>query len=286
VFVAVQDRELDAALAPLAAARLAPGTPVLQASGSAEPAAFAGLRARGVPCGTFHPLVPLAAPEEAPALLRGAWVGTEGDPAALAAAAELAGRVGAHVLRIPGPERAKYHAAAVFASNFPVVLAAVAERLLTDAGVPMPSAGAAVRHLLSAAAANLARSGDVTAALTGPIVRGDADTVRRHVLALADDAEALTLYRDLARATLGVATPSTTSGHTAAAITRSLDPDAGSSTARRDPLMRARCTALHRRDARHILKSLVELDVRRPTTHLVGGRPPGVPCPNRVCNRC
>ncbi len=204
VLVAVQDRELDAALAALASAPLAPGAVVLQASGSAEPAAVA-LRAAGVPCGTFHPLVPLADPERAPALLRGAWVGVEGDPPALTVARALAERLGAHTLDVPAGERARYHAAAVFASNFPVVLAAVAERLLTEAGVAAREARPAVRHLLSAAAANLARGDDAAAALTGPIARGDATTIGRHLAALATDPEALALYRTLARATLGVA---------------------------------------------------------------------------------
>lgn len=205
VFVAVQDRELDDALAPLAAAELTTGTAVLQASGSIEPAAFAGLRARGIPCGTFHPLVPLAAPERAADLLRGAWIGVDGDGPAVAAARSLAAALGANVLTIPPGERARYHAAAVFASNFPVVLAAVAERLLADAGVPGPAAGAAVRHLLASAATNLAAGDDVAAALTGPIARGDAATVARHLAALATDPEADALYRALGRATLRVA---------------------------------------------------------------------------------
>jgi predicted short-subunit dehydrogenase-like oxidoreductase (DUF2520 family) len=205
VLVAVQDRELDAALAPLATAPLAPGAAVLQASGSAEPEAFAPLRAAGVACGTFHPLVPLAAPEQAPALLRGAWVGTDGDPPAAAAAAALAARLGARTLAIPAGQRARYHAAAVFASNFPVVLAAVAERLLAEAGVDAAEARPAVRHLLSSAAANLAAGDDAALALTGPVARGDAGTVRRHLAALADDAEADALYRALARATLRLA---------------------------------------------------------------------------------
>jgi predicted short-subunit dehydrogenase-like oxidoreductase (DUF2520 family) len=93
----------------------------------------------------------------------------------------------------------------VFASNFPVVLAAVAERLLADAGVDAAEARPAVRHLLSSAAANLALGDDAALALTGPVARGDATTVARHLNALADDGEAETLYRVLARATLRLA---------------------------------------------------------------------------------
>jgi predicted short-subunit dehydrogenase-like oxidoreductase (DUF2520 family) len=209
VLVAVQDRELDAALGSLsdraAAGGLAGDAVVLQASGSAQPSGFDRLRERGVPCGTFHPLVPLADPAHAPALLHGAWVGLDGDGAAEEAGRSLATLVGAHALRIPPGEKGRYHAAAVFASNFPIVLAAIAERLLAGAGVSADEARPAVRHLLSSAAGNLARGDDAALALTGPIVRGDDATVRRHLDALATDVRAGTAYRVLAREALALA---------------------------------------------------------------------------------
>ena len=209
VLVAVQDRALDAALGPLAeraaAGGLADGAVVLQASGSAQPDGFAALRAHGVPCGTFHQLVPLAVPAHAPALLHGAWVGVDGDREAEEAGRALATLVGAHALRIPPGEKGRYHAAAVFASNFPIVLAAIAERLLAGAGVSADEARPAVRHLLSSAAGNLARGDDAALALTGPIVRGDDATVRRHLEALRSDPDADRAYRVLARESLALA---------------------------------------------------------------------------------
>jgi predicted short-subunit dehydrogenase-like oxidoreductase (DUF2520 family) len=203
VLVAVQDRALEAALgeveARAAAGGLASGVAVLQASGSAEPTGFDALRAHGAACGTFHPLVPLAEASQAPALLRGAWIGVDGDPAAEEAGRALATLLGAHTLRIPGGRKGRYHAAAVFASNFPIVLAAIAERLLAHAGVEAAEARPAVRHLLSSAAVNLARGDDAALALTGPIVRGDDATVRRHLAALAGDPGADAVYRAMAR---------------------------------------------------------------------------------------
>lgn len=203
VLVAVQDRALDAALHEVeeraATGGLAPGAAVLQASGSAEPVGFDALRAHGAVCGTFHPLVPLAEARQAPELLRGAWVGIDGDPEAERAGRALADLLGAHTLRIPGGRKGRYHAAAVFASNFPIVLAAIAERLLAHAGVEASEARPAVRHLLSSAAVNLARGDDAALALTGPIVRGDDATVRRHLAALADDPGADAAYHAMAR---------------------------------------------------------------------------------------
>ncbi len=193
VLVTVRDGQLDDALGELAAARLAAGAVVLHASGSAEPRGLEALRALGHPCGTFHPLVPLADPARAASLLRGAWIGTDGDEAAQDAAATLAAALGATVLRIPRGAKARYHAAAVFASNFPTVLAAVASQLLVDGGIDAGDAWGAVRALMRGAVANLDAS-TPSAALTGPIARGDTETVQKHLTALENDPPVRELY--------------------------------------------------------------------------------------------
>ena len=204
VIVAVRDGQLDDALGELAAATLAPGAVVLHASGSAEPRGLELLRAQGDPCGTFHPLVPLADPARAAELLRGAWIGTDGDREAIEAAERLARRLGAHTLRIPAGEKAQYHAAAVFASNFPTVLAAVAAQLLVGVGVGEEDAWGAIGALMRGAVANL--DGATPAqALTGPIARGDVGTVRKHLEALASHPETLALYTALSRVAVELA---------------------------------------------------------------------------------
>ena len=221
VLVAVQDAAIEAALAELlASARLARGAVVLHASGSAEAAeGGAALRAAGHAFGTFHPLVPLSDAARAPAMMRGAWVGVDGDPRAREASAALAASLGARTLEIPAGAKPRYHAAAVFASNFPVVLAAIAARLMSDAGVDAEGARGAVECLLALAAANVAGR-DPAAALTGPVVRGDAVTVRRHLAALAGDDEARAAYVALSRAALGMAALDAAS---AAELRRTLD---------------------------------------------------------------
>jgi predicted short-subunit dehydrogenase-like oxidoreductase (DUF2520 family) len=107
-------------------------------------------------------------------------------------------------LLIPRGEKPRYHAAAVLASNYPVVLAALAERLMRDAGVDGPSARGAVTGLLAGAANNVRgvpADRPLESSLTGPMVRGDLDTVRRHLDAIAADAELAEVYRTLAEAT-------------------------------------------------------------------------------------
>jgi len=205
VLVAVRDEQLVAALAELLAAPLAPGAVVLHASGSLDPrAALDRLRDVGHPAGTFHPLVPLADPDRAPALLRGGWIGVDGDPAAVAVATELAGQLGAHVLAIPAAGRAAYHGAAVIASNFPTVLAALAARLMERSGVEPAAGRDAVHQLMAAAVSNLATA-EPESALVGPVSRGDAETIARHLGALTADPELLAVYVALTRAALPLA---------------------------------------------------------------------------------
>jgi predicted short-subunit dehydrogenase-like oxidoreductase (DUF2520 family) len=204
ILVTVRDAQLEQALAELADASLGASAVVLHASGSADPAGLARLRGAGHPAGTFHPLVPLSDPARAAAVLRGAWIGVDGDPRAVETARRLAAALGAHALHIPAGEKPRYHAAAVFASNFPNVLAALAQQLLRDAGVSAEDGWRAVLTLMAAAVANL-QGHQPWDALTGPIVRGDVGTLRRHLDALAGDPAAMAAYRALSVAALPLA---------------------------------------------------------------------------------
>ena len=222
VLVAVRDDQLEAALGELASAKLAPGAVVLHLSGSRDPHGLGALRALGHPSGTFHPLVPLAHPEVAASVLRGAWIGVDGDALAVAAAERLADALGAHTLRIPPGQKARYHAAAVFASNYPAVLAAMGERLLLESGVEAVAARGATLALLGGAMENLAHAAP-DKSLTGPIRRGDVEAVRAHLAALADDPVALAAYRALARAAVDVMRAGGTMSHRLADVAALLD---------------------------------------------------------------
>ena len=205
VLVTVRDAELDGVLRELhSAAALAKGAVVLHASGTAEPQSLDALRAEGHPGGTFHPLLPLTDPTRATEQLRRAWIGIDGDAGARAASRALAVAIGARVLEIPAGAKASYHAAAVIASNFPVVLLALATRVLAQAGVDEDAARGALTTLMTAAAENVSAVAP-SAALTGPIARGDVETVRAHLAALTDTPEVLEVYRVLSREAIPLA---------------------------------------------------------------------------------
>jgi predicted short-subunit dehydrogenase-like oxidoreductase (DUF2520 family) len=106
--------------------------------------------------------------------------------------------MGGEPVFIAEEHRDLYHAALASGANYLVTLVVQAGDLLRDAGVAQPAR--MLGPLLSAALDNALRLGD--AALTGPVARGDADTVASHVNALRADApEALPAYLALARLT-------------------------------------------------------------------------------------
>ena len=90
------------------------------------------------------------------------------------------------------------------ASNFPVVLASVAGHLLHNVGIPDASAYQAVESLMSGALANMKQMLPDDA-LTGPIVRADAETVGKHLRALHGHEAALEVYRALSAAAVEIA---------------------------------------------------------------------------------
>lgn len=208
VIVCVRDPQLDEALEELIAAskdgRVARDTVILHTSAIAEPAGLRTLTKAGFPGGTFHPLVPFSDPDASAELLRKGWVGIDGENAAKSASRRLAGHIGARTLDIPPGKKPAYHAAAVISSNFPVVLASVAGHLLHDIGVPDASAYQAVESLMNGALTNM-KQALPDDALTGPIVRGDAETVGKHLRGLQNHPAALEVYRALSAAAVEIA---------------------------------------------------------------------------------
>lgn len=162
----------DAAIAEVAAA--------IEPSEAAVVAHLSGsigleVLARHPRAGALHPLVSLPDPERGAARLVGAWFAVAGDPLVQRAAADLGG----HWFEVADQDRAAYHAAAAVASNHLVGLMGQVARIAEGIGVP----GEAYLALAAGSLQNVAAIGPA-AALTGPVARGDWDTVRRHLAAI------------------------------------------------------------------------------------------------------
>jgi predicted short-subunit dehydrogenase-like oxidoreductase (DUF2520 family) len=126
---------------------------------------------------------------------------------ALGVATQLAGELGLRALPLPESARPLPHAACVLASNYVVTLVASAVDLLARAGISRDDAVVALEPLVQQTVANAFREGGELRP-TGPVARGDAGTIVRHLEALAaTDPELGVLYRVLGQATLPLVAP-------------------------------------------------------------------------------
>ncbi|HEX7291123.1 MAG TPA: DUF2520 domain-containing protein [Conexibacter sp.] len=149
---------------------------------------------------SLHPL--MTVPADGPSQLAGASAAIAGStPRARGVAHQLALHLGLTPIDVADDDRAAYHAAASIASNFLITLEAAAERLAADAGVDR----AALVPLVRATVENWASLG-AERALTGPIARGDEETVirQRHAIAMRAP-DLLPLFDALAATTRSLA---------------------------------------------------------------------------------
>src|SRR3954467_2486909 len=131
--------------------------------------------------------------------LRGCVFGLTAGAAERATAEGLVADLGGRAMWVPEEMRTLYHAGLAHGANHLVTLVTEAMEVLAAAGADDPAGP--LRPLLSAALDNALDRGD--AALTGPIVRGDVNTVRAHLADIAAAApQTLASYVALGRATL------------------------------------------------------------------------------------
>jgi predicted short-subunit dehydrogenase-like oxidoreductase (DUF2520 family) len=181
VIVATPDAAIAASAAELAPA-LRPGALVVHLSGASTLHELDGvLLARpDVEVGSLHPLQSLPSADVGQRRLAGAWCAIDGSPRV----EKIALTLGMRPFRLDAADkmRVRYHAAACVASNHLVALLGQVERLAAQAGVPFEAFLPLVRGTVE----NVDELGPA-AALTGPVARGDDETLARHVDALPYD---------------------------------------------------------------------------------------------------
>jgi predicted short-subunit dehydrogenase-like oxidoreductase (DUF2520 family) len=153
----------------------------------------------------MHPLQTFPTAAAAAEKLSGAYVFIEGDEAAAAALDALARAIGGRPVRISAEAKALYHAAACTACNYLTALLDAARQMGRLAGIDEPDFLQAVRPLVLATVENVFAMGPA-AALTGPIERGDAATVRRQLAAVVGCEEAVrAAFRAMGKLTVDLA---------------------------------------------------------------------------------
>lgn len=175
------------------------GRVALHSSGALSSDELAALRSRGAAVGSVHPLMTFVRGSRPS--LAGVPVALEGDPAAVRLARRVVQDVGGHAYSIRKKDKAAYHAWGTFASPLFTALLATTEQVAVLAGVNRKAAKQRMIPIVLQTLANYAAFG-AAGAFSGPIVRGDVDTVKRHLRVLRSIPAAREVYSDLARAAL------------------------------------------------------------------------------------
>lgn len=203
--LAVNDDQIAPVCARLAAGRTLDGAVVFHCSGAKSSAELAQAQSSGAAVASVHPIRSFADPVRVAAHFAGTFCGIEGDERALAQLTPALEAIGARPVAIEASAKTVYHAASVFASNYLVTLLDAALRAYQAAGIPAEVARELARPLASESMANVFRIGP-EAALSGPIARGDMETVARQQQALNEwDEPTGRLYQALVLATTDLA---------------------------------------------------------------------------------
>jgi predicted short-subunit dehydrogenase-like oxidoreductase (DUF2520 family) len=170
-------------------------------SGALASDQLARLRKKGASVASVHPFMTFVASSVPD--LRGVPFGVEGDAKAAAIAAGIAKQLGGEPFLIKKKQKGAYHAWGAFASPLLVALMVCAEKVARSAGIKPAHARKMMLPIVGRTLANYAQLGPAEA-FSGPLVRGDVETVNQHGRVLRK----LTGPRDVYRALASIAVES------------------------------------------------------------------------------
>ena len=173
---------------------------------------------------SLHPLQAFADENKALAELPHTFFSLEGESEGLQPIRRILKQTGNRFFSISSEVKSLYHLSACILSNYLVSLMDAGLAALEKSGIDPDEGFQAMRPLIDGTLSNIARMGTAKA-LTGPIIRGDAGTILRHLKALQrsglEDIEAL--YRQMGLHTLKLACRTTLSSGKAASMRQMLE---------------------------------------------------------------
>jgi len=181
------------------------GQAVLHCSGACSTDILEPARQQGAMVGSIHPCQTFASIEQAVDNLPGSTFAVQADEPLLSVLKEFAAVLQGSWVYLAPDDKALYHAAAAIACNYVYTVVKLAADLWQNFGKSTAEATEAYLPLLRGTVNNIGSVG-FPGCLTGPIARGDLDTIRRHLDALANRAPShLQLYKALGMATVPIA---------------------------------------------------------------------------------
>jgi predicted short-subunit dehydrogenase-like oxidoreductase (DUF2520 family) len=201
VWICVPDREIAATARQLASGKSKGwrGKTVFHSSGALSSDELRALRRQGATVAAVHPLMTFV--QGATPALKNVPFALEGDGAAVRLARSIVRDLGGKAFPISKGRKSLYHAWGGFLSPLLIALLVTAEKVARAAGISARDARKKMRPIVGQTLANYAKLGPARA-FSGPLVRGDAQVVGKHLRDLRQMPEARQVYRALARAGL------------------------------------------------------------------------------------
>ncbi len=196
IWFCVPDGQISEAARPLASRTTWKGKIAFHSSGALTSDELNVLRRRGATVASVHPLMTFVA-NFAPSL-QGVPFGLEGDARALRLGKQIVSAMGGEPFAIAKNNKVAYHAWGFFLSPLLVEALVAAEQVARAAGVSATEARKRMMPIVRQTIANYAALGPA-GAFSGPLIRGDADTVRKHLRMLGRVSGTKEVYLALAR---------------------------------------------------------------------------------------
>ena len=199
VWLCVPDREIAGCARSLLDRSSWEGKVALHSSGALSSHELRALRRKGAAVASLHPMMTFV--QGVTPSLEGVPFAIEGDAAAVKVARGIARQLGGKVFTIQKKHKPAYHAWGAFVSPLLIADLVTAEQVAGAAGIPRQSARRMMLPIVRQTLANYARQGPA-GAFSGPMIRGDAETLRKHLKVLRRIPAAKDVYLALARSAL------------------------------------------------------------------------------------
>jgi len=197
VWFCVPDSEIRGAARLFSRSGSWKGRVAFHSSGALNSDALESLRQKGAKVASVHPLMTFV--ERSAPALGGVPFAIEGDRAAVRVAGYIVKELGGYAYAVRKQDKAAYHAWATFTSPLLTALLATTEEVAKLAGLRGEDARGRMMPILRQTLANYAEFG-AARGFSGPIIRGDVQTVKEHLEVLRKAPEARAVYVALARA--------------------------------------------------------------------------------------
>jgi len=181
VFITTNDDQIESVCEQIAHHKgFMPNSFVFHCSGSLPSTILSSAKQNHAFIGSMHPLQSFANKTVDSNRFNNVYISVEGDPEAIDFSKQLIYHLKGQCITIKTQAKILYHAAAVTASNYLVTLLAFAKKLNQTAGIDEQDALSCLMPLIQGTLANMQKM-SIPEALTGPIARGDQQTISNHM---------------------------------------------------------------------------------------------------------